>query len=206
MNKGNQASAPAVAAGTSKKVEGFMRVPRPWLEEMRALRAMALEFPLVEDLKWRWPCYSLDGGNVILIHAFKEYCAFLFFKGALLKDPKRILETPGSLQSGRQFRFRSLKEIADQERTVKSYIREAIAVEASGMRVEKKKTSDYPVAPEFKAKLDKLPKVKAAFEALTPGRQRAYLFHFSGAKQSKTRAERVEKCLPLILQGKGLTD
>jgi uncharacterized protein YdeI (YjbR/CyaY-like superfamily) len=157
-------------------------------------------------LKWYQPCYTLDGKNVVLIHGFKEYCALMFFKGALLKDPKRLLVAPGQHQAARQIRFTSVKEIEKLRSVVKAYIREAIEVEKAGLKVKLKKTSDFKIPEEFQKKLDEIPALKTAFHALTPGRQRGYIFHISQPKQSKTREARVEKCVPLILEGKGFNE
>jgi uncharacterized protein YdeI (YjbR/CyaY-like superfamily) len=153
------------------------------------------------------PCYTHQDRNVVLIHGFKEYCALLFFNGALMKDPKGILiQQTANVQAGRQIRFTNLQEIVKQKTTLKAYIRDAIAVEKSGVKLEYKKTEEFSVPEEFQTRLDKLPKLKTAFEALTPGRQRAYILHFSSAKQSSTRSSRVEKCMPQIMDGKGLQD
>lgn len=188
------------------KVDSVLRQEKKWQQEFETLRAIILEFGLDEELKWFQPCYALQGKNIVLIHGFKEYCALLFFKGALLKDPHRILATPGQHQAARQIRFANLREIIDRKATIKAYIREAIEIEKAGLRVKLKKTSDFKVPGEFQSKLDERPRLKAAFHALTPGRQRQYLFHFSQPKQSKTREARVQKCVPHILKGKGLTD
>ena len=174
---------------------------------MQALRAIALACPLAEELKWGNPCYSYQGGNVVLIHAFKEYCAFLFFKGALLKDPKGILiQQTKNVQAARQARFTKVREITGMKSALKACILEAIEVEKAGLKVEFKKTVEFDMPAEFRVRLDKDRVLKSAFQALTPGRQRAYLLHFSAPKQSKTRESRVEKCLPLILDGLGLND
>jgi uncharacterized protein YdeI (YjbR/CyaY-like superfamily) len=158
-------------------------------------------------VKWHWPCYTFQKHNVVLIHGFKEYCALLFFKGALLKDAKGLLiQQTKNVQSARQIRFTNVREIVEMAATLKAYIREAIKVEQAGLKVTLKKTADFAVPEEFQKKLDELPALKTAFGALTPGRQRAYLFYFSGAKQSKTRESRVEKCRQRILDGKGLDD
>lgn len=191
---------------TNPKVDGFLRQAKKWQEEFRELRRIILDCQLDEDVKWRHPCYTLEGKNVVLIHGFKEYCAILFMKGALLKDPKGLLVAPGKMQSGRQIRFTSAREIAQLEPTLKAYIREAIEAEKSGVKVKLKKTSEFKVPEEFKKKLIEVPTLKTAFHALTPGRQRGYLIYFSGAKQSQTREARVEKCMPQILKGKGLDD
>ena len=178
-----------------------------WHEEYEQLRMIALDSGLKEELKWGCPCYSLDKKNIVLIHGFKDYCAVLFFKGALLKDPKGILiQQTKNVQSARQVRFTNVKEIVKLAPTLKKYIKEAIEVENAGLKVTLKKTTDYPVPGEFQTKLDKMPALKKAFAALTPGRQRAYLFYFSQAKQATTREARVEKYLKQILSGKGLDD
>jgi uncharacterized protein YdeI (YjbR/CyaY-like superfamily) len=162
---------------------------------------------LTEELKWGKPCYTIDGGNVLLIHGFKEYCAILFHKGALLKDPKGILvQQTENVQAARQIRFTDVKEIIKLNTVLKSYIRDAIEVEKAGLKVDFKKSTEFVVAEEFQSELDGDSALKAAFEALTPGRQKGYLLYFSGAKQSKTRVARVEKCVPRILDGLGLDD
>jgi uncharacterized protein YdeI (YjbR/CyaY-like superfamily) len=178
-----------------------------WHDEYEQLRMIALDSGLKEELKWGCPCYSLDKKNIMLIHGFKDYCAILFFKGALLKDPKGILiQQTKNVQSARQVRFTSVKEIVKLAPTLKKYIREAIEVEKAGLKVTLKKTTDYEVPEEFQTRLDKMPALKRAFAALTPGRQRAYLFYFSQPRQAKTREARVEKYLQQILSGKGLDD
>ncbi len=188
------------------KVDGFLRKAEKWQEEFKELRRIVLDCQLSEEMKWRHPCYTLQGKNVVLIHGFKEYCALLFMKGALLKDAKSLLVAPGNMQSGRQIRFTNIREITQMEPTLKAYIREAIEAEKSGLKVRLKKTSEFKVPGEFKKKLNEVPVLKGAFDALTPGRQRGYLLYFAGAKQSKTRESRVEKCMPQILKGKGLDD
>jgi uncharacterized protein YdeI (YjbR/CyaY-like superfamily) len=188
------------------KVDAVLRQEKKWHEEFDALRAIIRGFPLTEDLKWYQPCYTLEGKNVVLIHGFKEYCALMFFKGALLKDPKRILATPGQHQAARQIRFTNVREVVAMKPVLKAYIQEAIEAEKSGLKVKLKKTGDFTIPDEFQKKLNETPALKAAFRALTPGRQRGYIFHFSQPKLSKTREARVEKCVPLILKGKGLTD
>jgi uncharacterized protein YdeI (YjbR/CyaY-like superfamily) len=188
------------------KVDAVLRQEKKWQEEFEMLRKTALDSPLTEELKWRQPCYTLAGRNVVLIHGFKEYCALMFFKGALLKDPRRILSTPGQHQAARQIRFINVREIAKMAAIVKAYIREAIELEKAGLKVKLKKTEDFRVPDEFQKKLDEIPTLQTAFRALTPGRQRGYIFHFSQPKQSKTREARVAKCMPLILRGKGLSD
>jgi len=189
------------------KVDAFLNRAQAWQEEMKIMRTIALESKLTEDLKWGVPCYSLDGHNVVLIHAFKEYCAFLFFKGALLKDPKGILiQQTENTQASRQIRFTNVPEIVKLKTILKATIKEAIAIEKAGLKVAFKKTSEFAVPEEFQKKLDKTRGLKKAFEALTPGRQRAYLLHFAAAKQSATREARIEKCLERIFSGKGLND
>lgn len=185
----------------------FEKDDNKWHKEIEKLRTTVLDCGLDEELKWGCPCYTFQGNNIVLIHVFKEYCALLLFKGALLNDPNGILvQQTENVQSARQIRFTSLKEIVGQVRTLKAYIYEAIEVEKAGLKVKLKKTEDFEVPEEFQKKLDKMPALRTAFEALTPGRQRAYLFHFSQAKQSKTREARVEKYLQQILDGKGLDD
>jgi uncharacterized protein YdeI (YjbR/CyaY-like superfamily) len=188
------------------KVDGVIWQEKKWRSEFEALRTIALNSDLAEELKWSQACYTLRGKNVVLIHGFKKFCALMFFKGALLKDPKRILATPGQHQSARQIRFTTIREIVKMEPVVKAYIREAIKVEKAGLRVKLKKTADFNIPGEFQKKLDEIPALKAAFRTLTPGRQRQYIFHFSRPKQSKTRESRVEKCMQQILMGKGLND
>jgi uncharacterized protein YdeI (YjbR/CyaY-like superfamily) len=188
------------------KVDIFLKKAKKWQEESEKLRMILLGFPLAEELKWGEPCYTFQGKNVVLIGGFKDYCSLLFFKGALLPDPHRILVAPGQVQAGRQIRFTSLREIVAMEKVVKTYIHEAIEVEKSGLKVKLKKHSDYAIPEELQKKLDEIPSLKAAFEALTPGRQRGYMFHISQPKQSKTREARVEKCMERILDGKGLND
>lgn len=178
-----------------------------WQQEILQLRKIVLSCGLNEELKWGCPCYTLGKSNVVLIHVFKEYCALLLFKGALLQDTDGILvQQTENVQSARQIRFTGLKEIVSLAPVLKTYIYQAIAVEEAGLKVKLKQTKDYALPDEFREKLDKMPALKAAFEALTPGRQRAYLFYFGQAKQSKTRAARIEKYIPQILAGKGLDD
>lgn len=189
------------------EVDIFLSKAKKWQKEFEKLRMIILDCDLIEELKWGVPCYTLQNKNLVLMHGFKEYCALLFFKGALIKDPHGILiRQTENLQASRQIRFTGIHEIIKQEAILKAYIREAIELEKAGLKVELKKTSEYPVPDEFQKMLDKLPALKTAFEALTPGRQRAYLFYFSQPKQSKTREARIEKCLTLILNGKGLND
>jgi len=189
------------------KVDFYFNKAEKWQKEVEKLRSIILDCPLNEELKWGCPCYTLGKNNVVLIHSFKEYCALLFFKGALIKDTDGILiQQTKNVQSARQIRFTSLQEITKLEPTIKAYIYEAIEVEKLGLKVVLKKMSEYEVPVEFKKQLDKNAKLKTAFKALTPGRQRAYLFYFSQAKQSKTRESRIEKSIPQILKGKGLND
>jgi uncharacterized protein YdeI (YjbR/CyaY-like superfamily) len=188
------------------RVDFFFKSAK-WHDEYEQLRMIALDSGLKEELKWGCPCYSDDKKNIVLIHGFKDYCAVLFFKGALLKDPKGILiRQTKNVQSARQVRFTNVKEIIKLEPTLKKYIKEAIEVEKAGLKVTLKKTTDYPVPEEFQVRLDKMPALKRAFKELTPGRQRAYIFYFSQPKQTKTREARVEKYLQQILNGKGLDD
>lgn len=188
------------------KVDAFLDKQQSWQAEFRKLRAIALDCDLTEDLKWYKPCYSWEGHNIVLIGGFKEYCVLLFFKGALLKDADRLLSTPGQTQAGRQIRFTDIHDIISLEPVLKAYIREAVDIENAGLTVKKKTTADYAVPDEFQRKLDEAPALKEAFAALTPGRQRAYLLYFSGAKQAKTREARVEKNIDRIIGGKGLDD
>jgi uncharacterized protein YdeI (YjbR/CyaY-like superfamily) len=191
---------------TSPKVDSILRHEKKWRDEFEMLRTIVLDCGLAEDLKWYQPCYTLEKKNVVLIHGFKEYCALMFFKGALLKDPRRILATPGQHQAARQIRFTSVREIVKMKPTVKAYIQEAIAAENAGLKVKLKKTADFKMPEEFQKKLDEIPALKTAFYALTPGRQRNYIYHFSQPKQSTTREARIEKCMRQILSGKGLND
>jgi uncharacterized protein YdeI (YjbR/CyaY-like superfamily) len=180
---------------------------KKWEEEFKKLRRITLDCELTEELKWGHPCYSFQQSNIVLIHGFKEYCALLFFKGALLKDAKGILiQQTENVQVARQIRFTNIREIVKMEPILKAYISEAIEVEKTGVEVNFKKTSEFKIPEEFQNKLDEIPALKTAFDALTPGRQRAYILYFSAAKQSKTRESRVEKCMQQILNGKGLND
>ncbi len=189
------------------KVDAFIDRAEKWRAEYIALREILLKAGLTEELKWGVPCYALNGKNVALIHGFKDYCAVLFVKGALLKDARGLLiRQTDNVQAARQMRFTSLGEIAAREDGLAAYILEAAEIERAGLSVDFKESADFSVPDEFRARLDESPQLKAAFDALTPGRQRAYLLHFSGAKQSATRAARVEKCIPKILAGKGLDD
>jgi len=189
------------------KVDFFFDKDTQWKKEFEQLRTIVLDCGLTEELKWGQPCYTYQHGNIVLIHGFKEYCALLFFKGALLNDTHGILiQQTENVQSARQVRFTNLKEIVKMERILKAYIYEAIEVEKAGLKVKLKKTKEYAIPEEFQSKLDKMPALRAAFEALTPGRQRGYLLYFSAPKQSKTRVARVEKYMKQILNGKGLED
>jgi uncharacterized protein YdeI (YjbR/CyaY-like superfamily) len=189
------------------KVDWFFNKTTKWQEEYEKLRMIALDCGLTEELKWGCPCYTFQNSNLVLIHGFKEYCALLFFKGALLNDVHSILiQQTENVQSARQMRFTNILEIVELEATIKAYVFEAIEVEKAGLKVDLKTTSDFKIPEEFQHKLDHIPALKAAFEALTPGRQRGYLFYFSQPKQSKTREARVEKYIPQILGGKGLDD
>lgn len=187
------------------KVTDYLSQAKRWQNEMAKLRTLVLDCGLTEDFKWHQPCYTHEKGIVLLISAFKQYCCLAFFKGALLKDPDGILVAPGAnSQAMRQMRFTSVQEIVEREPVLKSFIREAIAIEKAGLKIEKKSTHPFP--EEFQKKMGESPALKAAFEALTPGRQRAYLMHFAQPKQPKTREARIEKCLSQILAGKGLDD
>jgi uncharacterized protein YdeI (YjbR/CyaY-like superfamily) len=189
------------------KVDFYFNKATKWQEEYERLRMIILDCQLTEELKWGCPCYTFEGKNIVLIHGFKEYCALLFFKGVLLNDANGILiQQTENVQAARQIRFTNLREIIELEPVLKAYVYEAIEVEKAGLNVELKKVTEFPVSAEFKDKLNHIPALKTAFEALTPGRQRAYLLYFSAPKQSKTRESRVEKYMPQILSGKGLDD
>lgn len=188
-------------------VDAFFADADKWQDEFRKLRSIMLDFDLAENLKWGKPCYSFDGRNIALIHGFKEYCAILFVDGALLKDPYAVLVAQtDKVQAGRQIRFTKLAEIAEKEQAIRDCVREAIAVAKSGQKIERKDTKDFPVPDEFGECLDADRAFRAAFEALTPGRQRAYLLYFAGAKQAQTRIARIEKNRDRILDGLGLDD
>ena len=189
------------------KVDWYFGKNEKWEKEIKKLRTIIVDCGLNEELKWGCPCYTYNSSNVVLSHVFKEYCAVLFFKGALLNDANGILiQQTENVQSARQVRFTNVKEVVAMEKALKAYIYEAIEVEKAGLKVKLKKTSDYKIPEEFQKRLDKSNALKTAFEKLTPGRQRAYIFYFSQAKQSKTREERVEKYVKKILSGKGLED
>jgi uncharacterized protein YdeI (YjbR/CyaY-like superfamily) len=189
------------------KVDQYLSKVKNWQEEIELLRSIILDCGFIEELKWGKPCYSFQDTNLVIIQPFKEYCALMFFNGALLNDPKGLLIKPGeNTQAGRQIRFTSLKEITKMKATLKAYLYESIEVEKAGLKVSLKKTSDYAIPEEFQTKLKSMPGLKKAFEALTPGRQRAYLMHFAAPKQSKTRETRIESYIEKILSGKGISD
>jgi uncharacterized protein YdeI (YjbR/CyaY-like superfamily) len=189
------------------EVDVYLSKAQKWQEEMEKLRMIILDCGLTEELKWRAPCYMFQKSNIVIIQGFKEYCALLFFKGALLNDSNGILIKPGeNTQAGRQIRFNSVREIVEMETILKAYIFEAIEVEKAGLKVNFKKNTELIIPEEFQNKLDEIPALKTAFDTLTPGRQRAYILYFSAPKQSKTRKSRVEKCVQQILNGKGLND
>ena len=197
----------ATGVKMNPKVDWYFDKAGKWQEEVEKLRTIVLDCGLTEELKWGCPCYTLGDSNIVLIHVFKEYCALLFFKGALMDDPHGILvQQTENVQAARQIRFASIREIFDLEPVVKAYIYEAVEVEKAGLKVPLKKTAEFTMPEEFQNKLEAIPALKAAFYGLTPGRQRGYLLYFSSAKQSKTRAARIEKYLPQILNGKGLDD
>lgn len=192
---------------TSPKVDAYFERQKDWREESQALRKIVLSCGLTEELKWGEPCYTVDKANVVIIHGFKEYCALLFFKGALMKDPNGILiRQTENVQGARQIRFADLGEIGQMQDILTTYVQAAVAVEKAGLKVEYRKTEEFPVPEEFQLRLDAEPTLKAAFEALTPGRQRAYLLNFAAPKQTKTREGRIEKNVQRILEGKGLND
>jgi uncharacterized protein YdeI (YjbR/CyaY-like superfamily) len=196
------------------KVDVFLSKTKKWRKEFEKLRMIILDCGLTEELKWGVPCYTFQNRNIVLIHGFKEYCAILFVKGALLHDANPsagesggiLIQQTKNVQAARQIRFTNVREIVEMESILKSYIYEAVEVEKAGLKVNFKKTSEFKIPEEFQNKLDKIPALKTAFDALTPGRQRAYIFYFSQPKQSKTRESRVEKCMQQILNGKGLND
>jgi len=189
------------------KVDWYFSKAKKWQGEILKLRTIVLDCGLTEELKWGVPCYTFQKNNIVLIHVFKEYCALLFFKGALLKDTNGILiQQTKNVQAGRQIRFTNVREIVEMETVLKAYIYEAIEVERAGLKVKFKKSTEFKIPEEFQNKLNKMPALKNAFHSLTPGRQRAYILYFSAPKQSKTRESRVEKCMQQILNGKGLHD
>ena len=189
------------------QVDEYLNKAQQWQEEFEKLRMIILDCQLTEEFKWGVPCYTFQKSNIVLIHGFKEYCALLFFKGALLHDAHGILiQQTENVQAGRQIRFTHVREIVALEPILKAYIYEAIEVEKAGLEVSFKKTTEFIIPEELQQKLDEIPALKTAFETLTPGRQRAYILHFSEPKQSKTREARIEKCIPQIMNGKGLND
>lgn len=191
----------------NNKVDEFLSKAKQWKDEFISLRNIILDCELTEDFKWKHPCYTLEGKNIVLIHGFKDYCALLFHKGALLKDTNQILiQQTENVQAARQLRFKSVKEIDEMKTTIKAYIQEAIEIEKAGLKVDLKEHTEYIIPEELHNKFEETPALKTAFEALTPGRQRAYIFYFSQAKQSKTREARIEKYMQQILDGKGLND
>ncbi|EAH4445341.1 TPA: YdeI family protein [Listeria innocua] len=189
------------------KVDSFLNKPSTWQAEFKVLREIAITFELEEEFKWGKPCYAINGSNVFLIHGFKNYCALLFMKGALLRDPDNILvQQTENVQAARQIRFTNLQEILDQKEILKKYIQNAIEVEKAGLEVALKPRAETPIPEELLVKFEELPALKTAFEALTPGRQKAYLLYFAAPKQSKTRVSRIEKYEATILDGLGLND
>lgn len=191
----------------NSKIDPFFSKAKQWKDEFQKLREIVLDCELTEDFKWMHPCYTYKNDNIVLIHGFKEYCALLFHKGALLKDPHKILiQQTENVQAARQLRFTSVEQIDEMQLIIKTYIDEAIEVEKAGLQIEFKKNTEYAIPEELQNKFVEIPDLKIAFEALTPGRQRGYLLYFSGAKQSKTRESRIEKYLPHILDGKGMDD
>ncbi|WP_337134302.1 YdeI family protein [Priestia megaterium] len=189
------------------KVDEFLTKAKKWKEEYETLRKIVLDCELTEDFKWMNPCYTFEKKNIVLMHGFKEYCALLFPKGSLLQDSHGILiQQTENVQGARQIRFTNVQEIAEKEAILKAYIYEAIEVEKAGLKVKAKKPKELIIPEELQHKFDEMPALKTAFTTLTPGRQRAYILHFSAAKQSKTRESRIEKCVPNILNGKGLND
>jgi uncharacterized protein YdeI (YjbR/CyaY-like superfamily) len=189
------------------KVDFFFSKAEKWQEEYEKLRMIVLDCGLNEELKWGCPCYTFQKGNVVLIHGFKDYCALLFIKGSLLNDANGILiQQTENVQAGRQIRFTNLREIQELEPILKAYIYEAVEVEKAGLEVSFKQHTEYTIPEELQQKFNEIPALQTAFEALTPGRQRGYMLHFSAPKQSKTREARVEKYIPHILNGKGIDD
>ena len=189
------------------KVDFFFRKADQWQAEFEKLRTIILDCELTEELKWGHPCYALEGSNIVLMHGFKEYCALLFMKGVPMQDPNGILiQQTENVQSARQIRFTNLQEIVELEAVLKAYVAEAVRVEKAGLKVEFKQPTDFEFPEEFINKLEEVPGLQDAFEALTPGRQRGYILHFSGANQSKTRVSRIEKWIPHIIDGKGIND
>ncbi len=189
------------------KVDFYFNKNKKWLNEIRKLRKIILACGLSEELKWGVPCYTLDDKNIVLIHVFKEYCAVLFFKGALLKDPEKVLiQQTENVQAARQMRFISIEEVNELKSTLTAYIKEAVKIEKAGLKVKLKATAEYKMPEELKIRLNESPAFKKAFNALTPGRQRGYILFFSAPKQSKTRESRIEKYTLSIFSGKGFKD
>lgn len=189
------------------KADFYFEKATKWKDEVLKLRSILLDCPLHEEVKWGCPCYMYQKSNIVLIHDFKEYCALLFFKGALLKDePGILIQQTKNVQAARQMRFTSLEDVIKNEANIQAYVYEAIEVEKAGLKVQLKKTNEFNMPEEFQKILDEDSILRSAFEKLTPGRQRAYLLHFSSPKQEKTRVSRIEKCIPFILEGKGLND
>ena len=196
-----------IKSGMNPKVDFYFSKAIKWQDELEKLRIIILDCNLTEELKWGVPCYTFQKSNIVLIHVFKEYCALLFFKGALLNDTKGILiQQTKNVQAARQIRFTNIREIVKMKPALKAYIYEAVEVEKAGLKVNLKNTSEFVIPGEFQNKLDEIPDLKSAFNALTPGRQRAYILYFSAPKQSKTRESRIEKYIQQILNGKGLND
>ncbi|MER2090814.1 MAG: YdeI family protein [Sporosarcina sp.] len=194
-------------SGMNPKVDEFLVKAKKWKEEYEKLRNIVLDCELTEEFKWMHPCYTFEEKNIVLLHGFKEYCALLFHKGALLQDAQGILiQQTENVQAARQIRFTNVQEIVEMETILKAYIHEAIEVEKAGLKVDFKESTEFEIPEELQHKFDETPVLKTAFEALTPGRQRAYILYFSSAKQSKTRESRVEKYMQQILDGKGLKD
>lgn len=192
---------------TNPKVDAFLERTEQWRPEFEKLRSLALDSEMSEELKWGQPCYTIEGGNVVLMHGFKEYCALLFIKGALLQDNEGVLiQQTQNVQAGRQLRFKNLGEIVEQEDRIRAYIGEAIEIEKAGLKVEFNSDEERAVPEELEVRFTADPALKTAFEALTPGRKRAYLLHFTEPKQSKTRIARIDKHAPRIMEGKGLND
>jgi uncharacterized protein YdeI (YjbR/CyaY-like superfamily) len=193
--------------GMNPKVDFFFREAKQWQEEYKKLRMIILDCGLTEEYKWMHPCYTFQESNIVLIHGFKEYCAILFIKGALLKDANGVLiQQTENVQAARQIRFTNVREIVEMEPVLKDYIHEALEVEKAGLKVNYKKAAEFSMPDELINSLEEVPGLQDAFDALTPGRQRAYLLYFSAPKQSKTRESRIEKYMPQILNGKGLND
>jgi uncharacterized protein YdeI (YjbR/CyaY-like superfamily) len=192
---------------TNPKVDWYFNEAEKWQEEIKKLRMIILDCQLTEELKWGVPCYTFQNSNIVLIHVFKEYCAILFIKGALLHDVHGLLiQQTENVQAARQIRFTNVREIVEMEPILKAYIREAIEVEKAGLKVNYRKATEFIVPEEFISRLEGVPGLQDAFDTLTPGRQRAYILYFSAPKQSKTRESRIEKWIPQILDGKGLND